>query len=111
MLKHTTKTGEELYLMDMDESHLINTMNLYIRNFRLAKSLVNGEKEIDNFKSRYYKRESKLENPELYIDNFDEKIAPYIYEAALRRIDITEQINEILTTTEREKFQELEWFE
>lgn len=42
---HKTKDGQIIYISEMEDSHLINTIKLKIRQINQLKSIVNGQSE------------------------------------------------------------------
>ena len=56
--KHRTKNGEQLYISQMDDNHLKNTVKLMLKNINDAKKLANQEVPMSKFQKAMYKTES-----------------------------------------------------
>lgn len=93
---HITKGGNTLFVKDMDNSHLINTIRLLIRN----AEVVNLEKKenLTKVSSLTYKKKITKTQKEVLVNKFNRHIYKYIAEASIRGLDIEfllKQIREI----------------
>ena len=102
MNNHITKEGKSMPISSMEDSHLINTINFHIKRLQKAKELLNSGFKENKFINTYQKRYINLEDVEDYIQEFDEKIAKYIYEANIRDLNIRSSLDVLRNIIERD---------
>lgn len=100
---HKTTQGEIMPIYSMDDKHLLNTINLYIRILEESKNILNGEKEQNQFNKILYKdRQNMIVAAEKYVQLFNEKISPYFFEALIRNFNLDKQIKNLQMIIGRE---------
>lgn len=98
---HTTKEGNEINIIDMEDAHLLNTIKFMLKNFRKYKALLNNRNEFN----KVYRNETiDYEKAEKYIKYFDLLISRYVMEAVIRKIDLEFFSNQMYEITERELY-------
>ena len=103
--RHKTKDGDEMFISQMEDSHLTNTINYYLRKVREAKDSLTKSVAIDPFKGALYGIEPEaVRNMAMTaVVNLTAKLYPYLSEAMLRGIDFKEQLQEIYGRTGQEQ--------
>jgi hypothetical protein len=91
---HRTTEGREMLIAEMDDSHLLNTINLFCRRIGEAVRVINLEEDVKPDKiiahlQPRYSAANLLAKAQQELTNLDEKIAPYIVEAALRGLTVS----------------------
>lgn len=98
-ITHKTKDGKLMYLKDMDNDHLKNTINLFIRKLEAAKQVILSND--DKFKREFYKTKSTNERAKRDIEIFNLFIYKYIAESAIRAINIDGELEKIRLLLDR----------
>lgn len=96
MKTHTTREGVTLLLSEMTDSHLLNTMNLFIRQLATARLVLqksdtvepNEYLDILEGRSGLFSREIAIS----IVRKFEEKFAYYYFEAAVRALPLNDII-------------------
>lgn len=100
-MKHRTKAGELMEINEMGNEHLINTIGYMLKVLTEARKILDGVTG-SKFKKVYFKRdESRDEQAEAYVESFDERLTPYIFEAWVRGLDIGDLRDKYQEITER----------
>lgn len=95
MKVHKTFEGDEMYIAEMDDSHLKNTIDLHILNFKKAAKALN-KKDTNTINGILYKNVGMTaEKAKWHINDISEKLPAYIMEAVIRGIDYSKQLQEI----------------
>jgi len=99
MKTHITKDGNRMYISQMEDIHLLNTVNLKLNNLDKAKKalLVKGNLFLDNINGMIYSEESA----EAYIETFIESFSEYILEVVIRGLDISDIRSRYIELIER----------
>jgi len=98
-LLHKTKEGVILYIRDMDDQHLKNTISLYIKKLSEAKEIL--EKEQSEFTQTFYKIKNTKKAAKNFINTFNISAYKYIAEAYIRDLDIRDLLNRLQVLTGR----------
>jgi hypothetical protein len=91
---HRTTEGREMLIAEMDDSHLLNTINLFCRRIGEAIQIMNREenlvtdKVIAHLQPRY-SAANLMAKARQELTEIDQKIAPYVVEAALRGLTVS----------------------
>ena len=96
--KHRTKDGRNLFLEEMTDNHLLNTMGLLLDNLDKARAVING-KQASTWKRKTQPSVLSIDDAEEFYIYFKLKFSSYLMEAALRDLDIScikERLREIL---------------
>ena len=98
---HVTKEGEKMLISEMDNSHLQNTIQYILKQINIAKNMLDGKIERNEFEKAIYGNYKTIDKDELQeiIRTRAELLQPYLGEAMLRGLDFT---SELQTTFERE---------
>jgi hypothetical protein len=108
-VKHITKDGNKMLIGQMDDSHLINTINMHFRNLSNLRTQLNAQS--DNGKNKLLsfldKRESiDPERIKSIYEGILVSIGDYYMEAVLRGLDTDEMRDELRASLGRsEKLQ------
>lgn len=94
---HKTNAGEQMFISQMDNEHLQNTINCYFIKIEQAKSLLNTSVSVDKLKSALYEIDNKqiAKQASRLIKRITEKLYPYLAEAMLRGISYTERMQKV----------------
>lgn len=91
--RHTTRNGDRMLIPEMDDQHLINTINLILeralavrRAYNAAESIArNSELDMALIKIDKLSAEQAAARIQLMVEN----TYPYIAEATMRRLDLS----------------------
>lgn len=94
---HETRDGQEMMICQMSDEHLLNTIRVYCTKIEQCVKVINGIQNIEGGKliavlNPKYSQENMIEQATYTIKKLDKNIQPYIMEAALRGINVTELI-------------------
>jgi len=90
---HTTKDGSKLFISEMENSHLENTIRLMLAKVDEAKRMLYNKSSENKFKSALYSiPEVKDRDLKEFILKYTTMLAPYIMEAMLRGINFTPEL-------------------
>ena len=102
LMTHRTRDGYTMPINQMEDSHLINTIDFFIKKLKQSKEILSMKETSKFYKSLYNTGSEDLEEQAIeYVSQFEDKIGDYIYEALIRNIDIKEYIKEIQSLIER----------
>jgi len=81
----------------MDDSHLENTIRMFLRKINDAKTMLDRSVKIDSFSSALYRisPEEVSNQARQSIVNMTEFLYPYLAEAMLRGIDFKEELQKV----------------
>lgn len=90
MRKHTTRDGDTMYISQMEDSHLINTIKYIIRKGNDAKEALMTD--LSGVNSILYGSDIQVDKERMksIIKKVPELLEPYILEAVIRSFDFTE---------------------
>ena len=96
-LYHTTKEGDTIAIVSMEDSHLLNTIRLMLRNARAAKEYLENPAKKDSVVGVIYgvDRVNTLKKAEAIIQFSYEAIPRYLIVAIIRGIYTSELFSEI----------------
>ena len=99
--RHTTKDGKHMFISQMDDEHLKNTINLMFANIRNAKSLLSAKVSLSNFQGALYgmSKEKISKKTAKLIKGHTRKLAHYLAEAMLRGMNYTKELQELFERT------------
>ena len=93
-LVHWTKQGQSIPINKMDDTHLINTINLHIRKLGEAKEVLNQGENVTKFDKLIGRAEFMDEfQAESFVEFSKRKLPLCVFEAILRNIDVKESID------------------
>ena len=103
--RHVTKDGKQMFISQMDDDHLKNTINLMFANIRNAKSLLSAKVSLSNFQGALYgmSKEKISKKTAKLIKNQTRKLAHYLAEAMLRGMNYTKELQELFERTGSDK--------
>lgn len=90
MKYHRTKDGEEILIAQMDDKHLLNTINFFLKKLEAAKCIVDGNES--KFSQLVNGIAYDEDSATRYIDHFNDTFGHYILEAIIRSLDIEDSI-------------------
>lgn len=98
-LTHTTREWNTILISMMDDTHLLNTITMFLNSMHndmviIKSKTTNKEDDLDLLLSWYDIKDMKKNSKER-IKKLNEKIMPYVFEAALRWINISTQLQSI----------------
>lgn len=96
-LKHTTKDGTVMFIAEMEDDHLKNTILMITNTLRAAKLALGGNVGLSKFNKAMFgiddvTNEAKAKS---LIQSCYDKVCPYVFEAALRGLDISKQLQDV----------------
>ena len=102
---HKTKNGRRLFISQMDDSHLTNTLSLICRNVAALRQVAEGVQTSKN--SVFYGIDSDSAKAEARhrLVNAVRLIEPYAAECALRGIDVSKELQDTLGREGKEEIQ------
>lgn len=102
MFTHISKDGREYRLAEMETTHLINSVRVFLRKFKLAKTVLQG-KPLDRFEKLIYGESAHFTevDAEKYIEFFTERFSHYILELLIRDYEVAELIAEYQKIVQR----------
>jgi len=98
-MQHITKEGKVFEINQLDDSHLLNSMKLFVRKLRESKAIVNSDKKQNKFFLKANNIKVNKQAAYRYIEQFNQKFSHYLYEAFIRGIDLNglrDELQEIL---------------
>lgn len=98
---HFTQDGSKMYLEEMTDSHLFNTINLMLTRLQVAKDTLNT-KERSKFIQIYQNKKLNTTSAVKHVKAFKMSMPKYIFEATLRGLDVSLQITKIKNLLERD---------
>ena len=104
-MKHTTKEGIVMDISQMDDNHLINTINLHVTKLQEAKNIIDGISK-SKFSTKFYDEEDYTKEAEIYVEFFNHRFAHYIFEATIRNLNIEipmQSLRDILNRADKER--------
>ena len=87
---HKTRAGKSLFIYEMDDDHLLNTIDLLIIKLEEAKKAL--AEDSNNFKNVVYQRNIDKESLKRKSTFFLITLQKYVFEAVIRKLDIEDQI-------------------
>lgn len=102
---HRQAGGETIMICRMEDSHLHNTIMLFIKQLREAKGLLDNEFKVSPLKAALYglKTEAVKEKSEKAIRRVSDKLYPYLAESMLRGTNsYSTELQEVFERTGRE---------
>ena len=100
-MNHVTAEGVVMNVNKMDDSHLLNTIRLFVTRLELAKKIIDGSSK--KFCSRINKTGFSKKQAYDFVDAFEENFPNYLYEAVIRGLDIESSVSSLRTIIEREQ--------
>lgn len=103
---HKTKEGEKLFISQMADSHLTNTINMLIRKIEGYKGALEAKVNVSPFKAALYEVdvEQFSETAKKRISSTANGLYPYLAEAMLRGIDFKADLQRIFEREGQEGF-------
>lgn len=99
---HKTKDGKMILISQMEDSHLKNTIDLFIKQIKECQSIMDDEvkhkSNLDYITSGLDMRNSK-DRAESTLKKILHTIPYYVYEATIRGINYTEQLQDMYSRT------------
>lgn len=96
---HTTADGTTLLICQMEDSHLVNTISLHCRKIKNARLVIEqGSVELPTIAKvltgNKFDYERQIVNAEATIKSSHSKLQPYVVEASLRGLNISELLQD-----------------
>jgi hypothetical protein len=99
---HITKEGVQMPIHSMENSHLQNTIKLWLRKLQLAKDVLENKWSAFD-KAMYSSNEDATDSATNFIDFFNANFGRYIVEAGIRGIKLDDYFTELKTILGRDK--------
>ena len=99
MIRHRTKEGIEMNINQMENDHLINTIKMFVKNLQSARDTM--ERGAGGFYEKANDIHVDIEKANTFVRGFHQMFSPYILEALIRDLDVSEQVKEYQTIIER----------
>lgn len=96
-VRHTTKDGRTIRICQMDDTHLRNTIIMYLDKIKKAKETIDGDfSKIDRFNANLLgiNQEKLQKKADDFIRKMTNKLYAYIAEASLRGFDFKKELQE-----------------
>lgn len=106
MLKiHTTKEGVSTFISQMEDDHLKNTINVFIRKITQLKTALEAKVSVSPFKAALYEVDVQCvsETAKKQISVQANKLYPYISEAMLRGFDFSKELRVVFERDGKEE--------
>ena len=91
--KHKTSDGSTLFIFEMEDSHLVNTIKIFCGNISTFREILDNPKEMKKSEKILYgdslMSESEAANK---LASLTDKLAAYVFEAAIRGLNISEML-------------------
>jgi hypothetical protein len=112
-IKHITKDGKEMFITQMEDDYLKEIIQLYFDRMRKAKKALDVKIKANKLKMALYSidESSVAERAKGTLLKFTHEIMPYIFEACLRGMQFTKDLQELYERTGKEDLIELEMFD
>ena len=102
---HRTANGEEMMIAQMSDDHLIETIKLFCSRIETCAKILNGIKIEGGALIRAlrpeFSQEAMKEKATLLVRDLDEEIQPYVMEACLRNLNISEFLQQAYERKEK----------
>lgn len=95
--KHYTRGGETMFISQMEDEHLRNTIEIFLREIEKCIGLLDFKVGLSRFKSALYKVDSEeiADRAEERLQKVVNKSYPYLSEALLRGMDFKDRLQEV----------------
>lgn len=95
--KHTTIDGKTMLIAQMKDSHLENTIELYLKKIEGAKDILEAKVSVSKFRGSLYGFDDNTlaMKAKKQIRALTGKLLPYLAEAMLRGINFTEDLQRV----------------
>ena len=102
---HRTKEGKNMFISQMDDSHLTNTIKFILRKIKICKDALGLEIKATKLQSALYRIDEKelASQAKEEITEICETMYPYLAEAMLRGISFTTELQDLLERKVAEK--------
>ena len=91
--KHKTSDGSTLFIFEMEDSHLVNTIKIFCNQVSTFRDVLDNPKEMKKSEKILYgdslMSESEATNK---LASLTDKLAAYVFEAAIRGLNISEML-------------------
>jgi hypothetical protein len=102
---HRTANGEEMMIAQMSDDHLIETIKLFCSRIETCAAVLNGIKIEGGALIRAlrpeFSQEAMKEKATLLVRDLNEEIQPYVMEACLRNLNISEFLQQAYERKEK----------
>lgn len=92
---HMTAAGDQMYIAEMDNDHLKNTINSIFRNLDIAKKALNQDSSSSVSSVLYKSRTMTKDKAKFLIESMvDQQLPHYLMEASLRGMEFSKELKE-----------------
>ena len=103
---HTTEDGQTMLIGQMSDDHLKNTIKRLCRELKQCSMILSNQAVIDKTGllqaiNENYNTEEMKERAEMSAKGIHESLKNYVLEASLRKLDISENLQETYQRTQR----------
>lgn len=92
-LKHKTKEGTTILIVEMEDSHLLNTIELFARQIKQFIDILDNPKERKKSEEVLFGKEVMSESEASNkLTSLTDKLVSYVFEAAIRGLDISKTL-------------------
>lgn len=92
-LKHKTKEGVTMLIAEMEDVHLIATINIFCNNINTFREVLDNPKELKKSEKVLYGSDTMSEGEAGgKLLSLTDKLTSYVFEAAIRGLDISSML-------------------
>ena len=104
---HTTKEGNKILIAQMGNAHLENTIKLLFNRIKLAMAILSEDTKITPESVVFHhKNINKIEQSKVLMELCIDNLPKYIFEATIRWINYTKELQDVLWRSEA-----LKWYQ
>jgi len=94
-LKHKTKEGITMLIAEMEDNHLLSTINLFCNNIATFINVLDNPKELKKSQQVLYGAEVMSEGEASNkLVSLTDKLLPYVFEASIRGLNVADMLQQ-----------------
>lgn len=95
MFKHTSNQGITVLVAEMEDDHLMNTINVFCSKIKAARIRLDSNIEISNSSKHLYDTD-KIDERAIgkSFKTLTEKVSKYVFEASVRGLDVSKKLQD-----------------
>jgi hypothetical protein len=100
---HVTREGQKMFISQMDDSHLLNTVKMICRNIEECKSLSAYSPGISGFQKKLMGLDDEKLQNEMFdkIKEYSEMLVYYVAETSLRGLNVSSVLQSAFERSEK----------